>query len=53
MDLDKIEYFFKAAELKNFTKAAKECHIAQTTMSKYVRVLEEELGCPLFVRNHH
>lgn len=53
MDLDKIGYFFKAAELKNFTKAAKECHIAQTTMSKYIRVLEEELGCPLFVRNHH
>lgn len=53
MDLDKIDYFFKAAELKNFTKAAKECHIAQTTMSKYIRVLEEELGCPLFVRNRH
>lgn len=53
MDLDKIGYFFKAAELGNFTKAAQECHIAQTTMSKYIRVLEQELGCPLFVRNHH
>ena len=53
MDLDKIGYFFKAAELGNFTKAAGECHIAQTTMSKYIHVLEQELGCPLFVRNHH
>lgn len=53
MDLDKIGYFFKAAELGNFTKAAEECHIAQTTMSKYIHVLEQELGCPLFVRNHH
>ena len=40
MDLDKIGYFFKAAELGNFTKAAGECHIAQTTMSKYIHVLE-------------
>ena len=52
MDLKKIDYFFQAAELRNFTKAAEACHIAQTTMSKYLRVLEEELGCPLFIRNH-
>lgn len=52
MDLKKIGYFFRAAELENFTKAAADCHIAQTTMSKYVNVLEEELGCRLFVRQH-
>ncbi len=52
MDLKKIDYFFQAAELQNFTKAAEACHIAQTTMSKYLRVLEEELGCPLFTRTH-
>lgn len=50
MDLNKIHYFLKAAELQNFTQAAKVCHIAQTTMSKYISVLEQELGCQLFIR---
>lgn len=52
MDINKLHYFFAAAELQNFTKAAQACHIAQTTMSKYIAVLEQELGCPLFVRSH-
>lgn len=52
MDLNKIHYFFKAAELKNFTKAADECHIAQTTMSKYIATLEQELDMQLFIREH-
>jgi len=50
MDLNKIHYFFRAAEFQNFTKAAESCSIAQTTMSKYISVLEEELGCSLFLR---
>ncbi len=51
MDLNKIHYFFRAAELKNFTKAAQECHIAQTTMSKYISTLEQELHLKLFIRD--
>ncbi len=50
MDLSKIDYFIQAAELENFTKAAEKCHIAQTTMSKYISNLETEVGCPLFIR---
>jgi DNA-binding transcriptional LysR family regulator len=50
MDINKIHYFFQAAELKNFTKAAENCNIAQTTISKYISVLEEELGTKLFAR---
>lgn len=52
MDLNKIHYFITAARLKNFTSAARACSIAQTTMSKYISSLEEELGCRLFVRTH-
>ncbi len=52
MDLNKIHYFIAAAELQNFTKAAEACHIAQTTMSKYITVLEQEVGCRLFLRTH-
>ena len=51
MDINKLHYFFQAAELKNFTKAAERCHIAQTTMSKYIAVLEQELGCKFFIRS--
>lgn len=52
MDIDKINYFFSAAEHLNFTKAADECGIAQTTMSKYINTLENELGCKLFSRSN-
>ena len=50
MDINRIHYFFQAAELKNFTKAAENCNIAQTTISKYISVLEDELGTKLFAR---
>ncbi len=50
MDLTKIHYFLEAARLANFTQAAKNCNIAQTTMTKYIPHLERELGCPLFRR---
>ena len=52
MDLSKISYFLKAAEMENFTRAAAACHIAQTTMSKYIASLEKEVGVPLFIRDH-
>lgn len=47
MDLAKIQYFLEAARLTNFTQAARNCHIAQTTMTKYITQLEKELGCRL------
>lgn len=52
MDLAKIQYFLDAARLNNFTEAARKCHIAQTTMTKYIAQLEKELGCRLFHREH-
>ena len=51
MDIDKLYYFFAAAESESFTKAADRCHIAQTTMSKYIAQLEKETGCILFLRS--
>lgn len=50
MDINRIHYFFQAAELKNFTKAAENCNIAQTAISKYISVLEDKLGTKLFAR---
>lgn len=50
MDISKLELFFAAANNESFTKAAKECNVAQTTMSKYIAQLEYELGVKLFYR---
>jgi DNA-binding transcriptional LysR family regulator len=50
MDLSKLEFFFAAANSENFTQAAEKCNIAQTTMSKYIAQLEDELGVKLFYR---
>lgn len=50
MDLRKIEYFEAVSRLKSFTKAAKELHIAQPSITASIIKLEEELGVPLLYR---
>lgn len=51
MKIEKLHYFESVARNKNFTKAAKECHIAQPAISHHIHSLEDELGTPLFIRN--
>ena len=50
MDINKLDLFFAAANSRSFTQAAEKCNVAQTTMSKYISQLEEELGVKLFYR---
>lgn len=50
MELLQLRYFRTAAKLQNFSEAAKVHMIPQPAMSKTIRKLEEELGCPLFLR---
>ena len=49
MDISKL-LFFAAANSESFTQAAEKCNVAQTTMSKYIAQLEDELGVKLFYR---
>lgn len=37
----------------SFTKAAEDCHVTQATISRQISMLEQEIGCKLFVRDSH
>ncbi len=50
MDLRQLTYFLRVAERKSITLAAAELNVAQPTLTKSMRLLEEELGSQLFCR---
>ena len=50
MELRQLKYFIKAAELQNFTEAAKKLFITQSTLSQQIKQIEDELGILLFER---
>ncbi|RAJ12789.1 LysR family transcriptional regulator [Arenibacter echinorum] len=50
MELRQLKYFLRAKELLNFTAAASELHISQSTLSQQIKQLEIELSTPLFER---
>ena len=53
MELRQLKYFVKTAETLNFSEAARELFITQSTLSQQVRCLEQELGVDLFQRDSH
>lgn len=53
MELRQLRYFVKTAETLNFSEAARQLFITQSTLSQQVRQLEEELGVELFQRDSH
>ena len=50
-DFKRLGYFIQIAELGSLSRAAERLHIAQPSLSRQMRLLEEELGAPLFIRN--
>lgn len=53
MELRQLRSFVKAAETSNFSLAAKELFVTQSTFSQSIKKLEEELNVQLFYRNSH
>lgn len=45
-----LDAFFTAAQLLNFSQAAKQLHITQSALSQRIKALEEDLSLRLFVR---
>ena len=50
MDLQTLRFFIAIADTGSFSSAAEKLHYAQPNLSNRIRLLEEELGEPLFYR---
>ncbi len=50
MELRQLQYFVKVARKQHVTQAAEELHVAQSAVSRQIRLLEEEMGVDLFVQ---
>jgi len=53
VDLRTINYVTTAVRLESITKAAGQLHVAQSAVSRAIKLLEEELGVRLLVRHTH
>jgi len=53
MELRQLKYFVRLAETLNFSQAAKDLFITQSTLSHQIMQLENEFHQPLFLRNSH
>ena len=50
MEMHQVRYFLAVAEELNFTRASEKCNVTQPSLSRAIKILEEELGGPLFHR---
>lgn len=53
MTLQQLAYFVGLADVGSFTGAAASLGVAQPTLSRQIRALEDELGSPLVQRTRH
>lgn len=52
MTLDYYRIFFYVARYKSFSKAAEALNNNQPNITRYMNILESELGCKLLIRSH-
>jgi LysR family transcriptional regulator, hydrogen peroxide-inducible genes activator len=51
MEMHQVRYFLAVAGELNFTRASEKCNVTQPSLSRAIKLLEEELGGPLFHRD--
>jgi DNA-binding transcriptional LysR family regulator len=52
MEMQQIRYFLALARTLNFTRAAEECNVSQSALTRAIQALEAELGGDLVRREH-
>lgn len=50
MEMHQVRYFLAVSHTLNFTRAAEQCNVAQPSLTRAIKLLEEELGGDLFRR---
>lgn len=50
MEMQQVRYFLALSRTLNFTRAAEECNVSQPSLTRAIRMLEEELGGDLLRR---
>ncbi len=53
MEMHQVRYFLAVARVLNFTRAAEECHVAQPSLTRAIKQLEQEFGGELFRRERN
>lgn len=53
MEIRQLQYFVGVAETGRFSEASKKHFVTQSAVSQQIKLLEEELGTQLFVRQSH
>ena len=53
MDIKKLQVFLTVAKYNNFTKAGEDLGYTQSGITQMMKSLENEVGFPLFIKNHH
>ena len=53
MEMHQARYFVALCETLNFTRAADKCNVTQPSLTRAIKLLEEELGGPLFNRERN
>jgi DNA-binding transcriptional LysR family regulator len=53
MEMHQIRYFLAVSETLNLTKAAERCHVAQPSLTRAIKALEDELGGELIRRERN
>ena len=51
MFLRQLEYLVALAQEQHFSRAARQCHVSQPSLSNAIKQLEAEFGTPIVLRH--